>query len=165
VLIGILSDTHGRVDAARVAVELLHSRGAGQLIHCGDVGAAAIIDLLSCASAPASAFVWGNNDLDRDELASYAKSVHVRCLGDHGTIDCAGKRIAVTHGDDSALLRRILADERPDYLLTGHTHVAHDRRQGPTRWINPGALHRAHIKTVALLDTDTDVLTVLPVLG
>ena len=36
--IGILSDTHDHVDALKIALNLLHSRGAEHYIHCGDVG-------------------------------------------------------------------------------------------------------------------------------
>lgn len=159
-LIGILSDTHGRVDAARQAVDLLRQQGAQLLIHCGDVGSRGVIDLL--AGAPA-AFVWGNNDFDRDDLAPYAASLGVQCLGDVGTIPCGARRLAVTHGDNAAILTRILQQEKPDYLFTGHSHIPHDRRIGTTRWINPGALHRAPIKTIALLDTDRDELRNFPI--
>jgi predicted phosphodiesterase len=77
------------------------------------------------------------------------------------TID--GKRFALTHGDDGARIKRILAEQRHDYLITGHTHIKSDRRVGIIRWINPGALFRAREKTVALLETATDTLTYLPV--
>jgi predicted phosphodiesterase len=40
--------------------------------------------------------------------------------------------------------------------LHGHTHVARDERLGPLRVINPGALQRAAVHTVATLDLRTD---------
>src|SRR5690348_8579677 len=61
VLLGILSDTHGRRDASKAGIELLRARGAKYLIHCGDVGGEDILDLLA-GDDPPSAFVWGNND-------------------------------------------------------------------------------------------------------
>ena len=39
-----------------------------------------------------------------------------------------------------------------DFLFYGHTHVAEEHRTGPTRVINPGALHRARVKSVLVLD-------------
>ena len=45
--------------------------------------------------------------------------------------------------------------------IAGHSHMAHDRRDGPTRRINPGALHRAAEFTAALLDPGTDELRFL----
>jgi predicted phosphodiesterase len=56
------------------------------------------------------------------------------------------------------LVKRILAEQRDDYLLLGHSHVKSDHRQGRIRVINPGALHRASPKTVATLDTSSDEL-------
>jgi predicted phosphodiesterase len=51
----------------------------------------------------------------------------------------------------------------PDYLLFGHSHEVADYREGPTRWINPGALHRAAEWTVGLLDLANDAYTVLTI--
>ena len=44
------------------------------------------------------------------------------------------------------------------YLFTGHTHQADDRRQGRTRLINPGAVHRSATPSLAVLDLATDAL-------
>jgi hypothetical protein len=56
------------------------------------------------------------------------------------------------HGDDKSLLHEVEASGQFDYLFHGHTHVAAERRTGPTRIINPGALHRAKPKTFVVLD-------------
>jgi predicted phosphodiesterase len=61
-------------------------------------------------------------------------------------------------------VRRLLA-ARPDYLLSGHAHIPGDRRDGPTRRINPGALDRADEFTVALLDLGADDVRFLTVPG
>ena len=159
-LIGILSDTHDRPRAMRAAVELLRNSGAEFLIHCGDVGAPPMLDHL--AGIPA-AFVFGNNDWDRMELQRYARQLGIDCYGNFGQLELGGKRFALLHGDDETTKRRILAEQSVDYLLQGHTHVRDDRRLGRIRCINPGALHRAKEKTVALLDTETDHVTFLPV--
>ena len=149
-LIGLLSDTHDRVKTAISAVKLLRKHGAEHLLHAGDVGGQLVIDAM--VGEPAS-FVWGNNDCDRDALAAYAGNLSVHCFGSFGEVELGGKRFALTHGDDAQMVKRILREGAHDYLITGHTHITHDRRQGDCRWINPGALHRAAIKTVALLDT------------
>ena len=66
--------------------------------------------------------------------------------------------MAVTHGDDGPLLRRLVDAQDHDYVLLGHSHVAGEQRVGRVRLVNPGALHRARVKTVALLDLATDAL-------
>ncbi len=139
------------------AVKLLQQAGAQQLIHCGDIGNPQMLDAL--VGLPA-AFVFGNTDHDRDELRNYATILGINCLNTYGVLNLAGKRIAVTHGDDPLLMGRLTRPGQPiDYLLTGHTHVRHDRKLGSVRSINPGALYRTPNKSVAILDLLKDELT------
>ena len=148
-IVGILSDTHGKADAFHKGLDTLRQAGAEFFIHCGDVGPEQMLDAL--AGLPA-VFVWGNNDWDRLELARYAKSIDVTCGGDLYQFELDGRQLAVTHGDDDRTIAGLLQSQSVDYLFTGHTHRPHDRRQLRTRWINPGALYRARPKTVAVLD-------------
>jgi uncharacterized protein len=160
VLVGILSDTHDRADMMALAIDLLRARGAQFFIHCGDVGGQAVLDHLAGLDA---AFIWGNNDWDRLSLQRYAKQLNIRCYGSQADLTLDGKRFAVIHGDDLPLRHRLLEEQQYDYLLQGHTHVKHLGRIGKTLVINPGALHRAREKTVALLDTATDQVEFLVV--
>jgi putative phosphoesterase len=160
VIVGILSDTHDRVEAARAGVDLLRRHGAEYYVHCGDVGSELVLDLL--AGLP-SAFVFGNCDWDRRGLERYAADVNVSCLGNVGELELGGKLFNVQHGDDGLAMRKAVDSGRFDYLLCGHTHVAREQRVGRTRIINPGALHRVKQKTVAVLNTETDGLTLLAV--
>ncbi len=152
--IAIISDTHDHKKRTVQAVEVLRSEGAETLIHCGDLTGPDIVH--ACGGLP-SYYVFGNNDFQQDVLRAAMNEVGGTCLDFGGEILLDGKRIAVTHGDSLREMRRLAAAE-PDYLLFGHVHVTADRREGPTRWINPGALHRARRWTVALLDTDHDEL-------
>lgn len=79
-----------------------------------------------------------------------------------GVVELGGRRVGVTHGHLTSDLRHVLAD-RPDILFTGHTHFAFDRVEAGVRRINPGALHRADVFSVALLDLTSGVLQILPV--
>ena len=159
-LLGILSDTHGRADAAAEAVRVLRAAGASYLIHCGDVGSESVLDHLAGTDA---AFVFGNTDFDRRPLERYALSIGVACHANHADLTLDGKRIAVIHGDEPRLKQRLLAGQEYDYLFQGHTHVAADERVGRTRVINPGALHRARVKTVATVDLAKDAVRFLTV--
>jgi uncharacterized protein len=161
-IVGILSDTHGRLPAMIAAIAALREAKAEFFIHCGDVGGEDILDQL--AGLP-SAFVWGNNDFERAELARYAESIGVQCLGNFGELELGGKAFAVFHGDDFGLSRRLMSEKKYDYLLQGHSHVKMDERAGTMRVINPGALHRANPKSVAVLDTATDALQFVTILA
>jgi putative phosphoesterase len=157
--IGILSDTHDRRERAAQAVKVLVKAGADALIHCGDLTEPEIV--YECALRP-SYFVFGNNDYDEDGIRTAIDAIGGVCLGWGGEVTLVGRRIAVTHGDQGKEVRRLIAT-RPDYFLFGHSHVPADERDGATRWINPGALHRAAEWTVALLDLDTDDLEFLKI--
>jgi putative phosphoesterase len=159
-LIGILSDTHGDADIAHVAVRALLDRGAEYLVHCGDVGSTDVLDAL--AGHPAM-FVFGNTDFDTQVLTKYAGIIGIACGNTYGKLAFAGKTAVVTHGDDSRLVKQVIADQLVDYLFLGHTHQKLDRREGKVRIINPGALHRAAVKTVAILDTVKDELAFITV--
>ena len=159
--IGILSDTHDKRKRTGVAVRRLKAEGAEVLIHCGDLTGPDIVYECAGVSLPCY-FVFGNNDFDQNELRQAMNDVKAHCLDYEGEILFSGRRIAVTHGDVGSSVRRLLQDQ-PDYLLTGHTHLAADSREGQTRWINPGALHRAETWTVAVLDLSLDQLHLIPI--
>ncbi len=154
-IIGILSDTHDHADAMAAGLKILADNGARFYIHCGDVGSQRCIDLLAGLQ---SAFVFGNCDFDRVKLAQYAQSIDVPCYGNFADLTLDDQRIAVIHGDDYRLKQRLLAAQEHDYLFQGHTHIRADEKIGKMRAINPGALHRANLKTVATLDLATDQL-------
>jgi putative phosphoesterase len=152
--IGILSDTHDQLARTSSAVETLVAQGAEVLIHCGDITSPEIVEV--CSARPCY-YVLGNNDDDVPGLRRAINATDGICLNWYGEITLAEKRLAVVHGHLTSDLRRVLA-QNPDYLLYGHSHHASDDRRGGTRWINPGALHRAAQYTVAVLDLATDEL-------
>lgn len=159
-LIGILSDTHDRVELAHLAVQMLRSRGATFFLHCGDIGG---LRVLGCFAGLSAAFVWGNCDFDRFALDRCAGRLGICCYGPFGDLVLDGKRVAVMHGNDHRLKQRLISSQEHDYLCQGHTHAKEDTRVGRTRLINPGALHRANPKTVALLDSVADTVEFLVV--
>ena len=158
-LLGILSDSHGRVDATRAAVAALTQRGANMLLHLGDVCGENIIDELIGHSAH---LVFGNCDWEINGLTRYAEVVGVHVDHPMGMLEIEGKRIAFTHGHLDLLVDQALA-WGADFLLHGHTHEVRDERIGRTRVINPGALHRAKRYTAALLDPVGDRLEMIEI--
>jgi len=152
-IVGILSDTHGRADMAHLAVRTLLEHKADCLVHCGDVGG---IDVLDALAGHPAMFVFGNNDYDKSPLMKHAATLDIACGGTNGKLAFAGKRAVVTHGDDFRLINRLIKEQQIDYLFLGHSHETLDEHRGRIHVINPGALYRASVKTVAVLDTQTD---------
>jgi putative phosphoesterase len=126
-------------------------QGAGLILHCGDIEDADTVWLFPAHSH----FVFGNCDSDREVLRQAVADIGGVLYEPFGSLELDGKRIAFLHGDDTRLFRDLEQNGRYDYLFYGHSHVADERRTGPTRVINPGALHRARPKTFAILDLDS----------
>jgi putative phosphoesterase len=134
-------------------VDLLRRRGVELVLHCGDIEDAATVRLFE--GLPAH-FVFGNCDSDRDGLRRAMHETGAVCHEHWGHLELGGLVIAWTHGDDHRLLRDLEASGQFAYLFHGHTHLAARHQAGPTRVVNPGALHRARTKTFAVLDLSTD---------
>ena len=154
--IGILSDTHNEIGRTTHAVKLLLEQRVELLVHCGDLSIPEIVDV--CSVLPFY-FVFGNHDSD---MAGHLKRQsdlyeNTTCLEWGGEIEIAGKRIAVAHGHLTMDLAPLLA-KHPDYILSGHFHDQRDWMDGKTRRINPGALFRAEVYSVAVLNLLTDEL-------
>ena len=158
-LLGILSDTHDQIARTHAAVQLLVDSGAKVLLHCGDI---TIPDVVFQLAPLPSYFVFGNCDFELNELRGAIRAIGGTCLERGGLIEVDGHRLAMTHGDSEKELAQLEAMQ-PEYLFSGHTHKALDILRGPTRFINPGALHRAPKWTVALLDGSSGRLDMLPI--
>ncbi|MCY2927286.1 MAG: metallophosphoesterase family protein [Planctomycetota bacterium] len=165
--IGILSDSHGRRELLMAAISALAARGAQAIVHCGDFSEPADIQLLSRPGVAAYA-VGGNVDRQHlADLAAQALRSHVTFSTELVTVDIGGGRhLAATHGHDETLLDELIVGGQFPYVCHGHTHSVRDDRYHGTRVICPGALHHSRqpgYPTAALLDTDTDALTVFGV--
>ncbi len=162
--VGILSDSHGDVRRTTAGLDLLLQHPLAALCHCGDIGSESVLTALSAACLPRRIPVYavlGNVDLFEGELTNFPDGLGVRVCGRRAELELGGRRIVVIHGDDAQSLAAAVQSQQYDYCLTGHTHVADDHREGRTRIINPGALHRARPPSVAVLDLDTDELQTL----
>ncbi len=156
-LIALMSDTHDHVANTQAALNLLAPHKPELYLHAGDLVSPSMLDLFK--GLPFH-FVFGNNEYDFSGLRSRAMAQGVACHGELADLTLAGKRVALTHGHTHTF-RKAVREGTFHYVIYGHTHVIGDERIGNTRVINPGALQRAHKKTVALLNLATDDLRYL----
>jgi len=157
-LIGILSDSHGEITRTRKAMQQLADGGCTKFIHLGDVEIIEVLDELIGFDVT---LVFGNCDWGV-RLHEHAVQVGIDVRDGADVISVDGKHIAFLHGHDERKYYGFL-DDGVDYLLHGHSHEKRDEMVGKTRCINPGALHRAAVYTVAVLDTCEDTLVFLEV--
>ncbi len=157
-IIGIVSDTHGDADQLTHAVTVFSHHKVQAIVHCGDIGSVECLQMLADA-APSVYMVAGNMDRHVEELADEALHLGIQFACEAIQVPLEnGEELVATHGHDHNLLGELIADRQFPYVCHGHSHKTRDEMVNGIRIINPGALHRAKIHTVALLDTDTDVL-------
>ncbi len=147
--IAVLSDSHGRHEIVRRALADLRGRGVAAVLHCGDIDDTETVLLFRGFTAH---FVFGNCDWDKDGLRAAMAEAGATLHENFGHVEIAGRKIAFLHGDDKRLMRDVEQSGAYDFLFYGHTHQAEEHRTGPTRVVNPGALHRADPKRFIVLE-------------
>ncbi len=124
-IIGLVSDTHGRV-RPELATALA---GVDLIVHAGDVGGRDVLAALA-SIAPVEA-VSGNVDWRQDPLLPRERVLQV-----------GGLTLHVSHGDElgSPTPEGLLARYTADILVYGHTHKPLVHRSADGRLVvNPGA--------------------------
>jgi len=121
VIVGVVSDTHGRMHPRTLDA----LTGVARIVHAGDVGDPAILDLLS-GVAPVTA-VRGN--VDRGALAASLSETEV--------VELQGVSLYVLH--DLGALDVDPAAAGFHAVISGHSHVPRiETRQG-VLYVNPGS--------------------------
>ena len=159
-LLGIVSDTHGHVPFTQQAVRVLEAMEVQEVLHCGDIGSEEIVSLFSAWPAH---FVFGNVDVDRDELRRAIAAAGQTCHDCFGTLARLGRKIAFLHSDDERLFQTTLSDGKFDLVCYGHTHKARQHKSGKTLVVNPGAVFRANPRSVAVVELPALEVTIVPV--
>ena len=146
--IAIVSDTHSRYQTVAAALQKIEAFQVGALIHCGDIEDADTV----MQFPEGTHFVFGNCDTERASIRQAVYGIGATLHEPYGSLELDGVKLAFLHSDDRKLFRELEHGGKFDYLFYGHSHVAEQHQTGPTRVINPGALHRARVKTFVVLD-------------
>lgn len=159
--IGLISDTHNNVHATVKAARIFIEHKVEAVLHCGDVGSPRILEELYVQFYDCGVplyVVWGNCDYGVPELMNYPELDGLHLCGRFGLLEIGGKKIGLMHGDDHREYCSQAESGGLDYLVSGHTHVAHDQTYKTTRLLNPGSAARSRKgpESCAVLDLDTD---------
>jgi uncharacterized protein len=147
--IGVVSDTHSRHATVSQVLAELQARGVTTVIHCGDIEDPETVLLFRGLTTH---FVFGNCDGDKTGLRTAMAEVGATLHENFGHVEIAGRKIAFLHSDDKRMFHDVEYSGAYDFLFYGHTHQPKEHLTGPTRVINPGALHRARPKQFIVLD-------------
>jgi len=119
--VGLISDTHGLIRP-----EVLDAfRDSELIIHCGDIGDAAVLEALRTLS-PVRA-IRGNND----------KGAWTRSLPTHDILEVGGHAIYALH--DLADLDLDPGAAGITAVVFGHSHKPAIEMRGKTLFVNPGS--------------------------
>ncbi len=156
--LGIVSDSHGRVESTRAAANLLQSFEVSEVIHCGDIGTP---DVVRALSRWPTHYVFGNCDHELTALRSAIEEAGGTCHERFGTLEIQGRSVAFLHGDDTQLMVETISSGEYDLVCHGHTHVAAQKKLDKTIVLNPGALFRARPLSIAVVDFPSIEITAL----
>ena len=156
--IGLLSDTHLSNRRPALWDEVANVfRGLDLILHAGDIVAPGVLDWLS-QFAPVKA-ARGNNDMEWTDPR----------MQDVQWLDLEGWRLAMVHDTEpedrpiDVIIDRELGGEKPDILVTGHTHLERIEHRDGLVQINSGSPTQPHLfstrlGSVGILELEPELL-------
>lgn len=136
--IAVLSDSHDHIWNLEKVVNKISGK-VDAYIHCGDLIAPFIPEILKKINAPGF-ICLGNNDEDHIAMKNIGgDSMSWISVGQQfGEIELDGRKIAYTHYPKLGELLAKSGDY--DAVFHGHTHKAANKMIGSTLLLNPGAI-------------------------
>ena len=159
--IGIITDSHDRIELLNRAIELFNKNNVKVIIHCGDFCAPFIMDELAKFKGEIHC-VFGNID-DRFNTPKRAESLGIKFHGDIAEIEIEKRKIAVNHFSNIA--EALASTGKYDAVFYGHNHIADKKKIGKTLLVNAGELmDRKTGPSVAIYDTKTNDAEIIKLL-
>ncbi len=137
-LIGVMSDSHDRIEAIRAAIERFNSEDVELVLHAGDIVSpfsAREFEKLKCKII----CVKGNNDGDTTALRKFLGKFGGELKGIFCKLEVADKKIALTHGESPDMVEALILSGKYDIVIYGHSHEAVIDRRNNVLVINPGS--------------------------
>jgi putative phosphoesterase len=155
--VGIISDTHDRLEMIRRAVNAFNDSGVDLVLHAGDYVSPFTVEPFKALKAKMIG-VFGNNDGDKDFLRRRYGEIDAEIKGLFALVEADHMRIGLLHGHDGALLEALSQSEAIDVLVVGHTHHSTIARRGRMLLVNCGEAsgYLSGKATIGILDTSTE---------
>ncbi|HEX76791.1 MAG TPA: metallophosphoesterase [Dehalococcoidia bacterium] len=152
--IGVMSDTHDRLDAIKAAIDFFNRQGVRDVLHAGDLVSPLVVPKFSTLKAKLH-YTWGNNEGDREFIRVKFGEIGVVPLGDFAALELSGRKIALLHGTHEPIVDSLVRSGLYDIVVRGHSHRA-EIIKGRTLLVNPGEVcgYLSGHQTVALIDLD-----------
>jgi putative phosphoesterase len=137
---------------------MLESLAVDAVLHCGDIGSMAVVELFA---AWPTHFVFGNCDENTAAFAAAIEKSSQTCHGLFGDLEFDGVKVALLHSHDRRKFRDVIDSGQYGLVCYGHTHVAAIDRRGETVVLNPGAIYRASPHSIAVVDLPKAEATII----
>lgn len=134
--IGLMSDTHDRLDAVEKAIDFFNREGVKHVLHAGDLVSPFVAPKFAGLKAKLY-YVWGNNEGDREFIRVKFGEFGVNPLGNFAALELDGRKIALLHGTHEEIVDSLVKSGSFDVVVRGHTHQAGIREE-ETLLVNPG---------------------------
>ncbi|MFW6348191.1 MAG: metallophosphoesterase [Cyclonatronaceae bacterium] len=149
----MLSDTHDHIPNTRKAIDFFRVQGVSTLIHAGDLCSPFMVPEFEGFKLHT---VFGNNDGDHFRILQKAADIGAAHHGEFARLSFGGRRMGVYHGTQPDITEALVRCGLYDVIISGHTHEAFSKSEGPTLWLNPGSVHGfGKTSTAAVYDTET----------
>ena len=150
--IGLMADTHDRIDAVERAIDFFNKAGIEHVLHAGDLVSPFVAPKFAKLKAKLH-YVWGNNEGDWEFIITKFGELGVKPLGNFASLELGRRKIALLHGTHEDIVSALVRSGSFDVIVRGHTHRAGISKRKPLL-INPGEVcgYLTGRQTVATLD-------------
>lgn len=164
--IGVISDTHDRLECIPIIKDILEKEKVEIIVHCGDWVSPFTLEffdrIFSTFQIPVKS-VFGNNEGDIKRIvernANLSNPIEF-APKEVFELELGGRKIAAYHGHDKPTLEALINSRKYDAVFTGHTHEVRQETIGKTYVLNPGSTSFAansqiiEKASIAIFDTD-----------
>jgi uncharacterized protein len=152
--IGVISDTHDRLENIIKAVQIFQKNGVSLIIHCGDWSCPFTLEFFDSQNIthiPIKS-VFGNNEGDIKRIIERNAKLQTPIeFTSKQTLELTieNRKIVVYHGQDKVILNALISCQNYDAIFTGHTHDIRNEINGKTLILNPGTTSQSsHSKII-----------------
>lgn len=167
-IIGVISDTHDRIDTLKEAISIFKAEKVEVIVHCGDWVSPFVqkflFNELGDYVVPIKS-IFGNNigDIKRSLEENFGRQNPIEfSTKEVLEVNFDTKKGIICHGNDKAVLNAIINSQQYDVIFTGHTHKFRNEMVGRTLVLNPGSTgheYESNIveeSSIAIYNSDTN---------
>lgn len=142
--VGVISDTHDRLESLKKVIEIFQENQVEMIIHCGDWVSPFTLEYFDFISGnfrvPIKS-IFGNNEGDIKRIiernASLKNPIEF-VPKEVFELEIGKRKIVVYHGQDKAILESLIGCGKYDAVFTGHNHQSRNEVINKTLVLNPG---------------------------